>query len=154
MKFLHYSAEPFQFDRDRKYDDKHGFKPGGLWLSVEGDDDWRSWCEGEQWGLGGLKHVVEVTLKPDANVLVIDTPEKLEAFNARFGGSDPYDLRSIKWGQVKALYDGMIIAPYQWQHRLGLMWYYGWDCASGVIWNLSAVATVTPASDILPPASR
>lgn len=141
MRLLHYSAEPFQFDPERKYDDKHGFKPGGLWLSVEGDQDWRSWCESEQWGIGGLKHAVEITLKPTANVLLIDTEEGLDAFNARFG-SDDLSVRSIAWAKVKALYDDLIIAPYQWERRCGLMWYYGWDCASGVVWNLSAIKSV------------
>ena len=81
-------------------------------------------------------------LKPVANVLLIDTPEKLDAFNARFGVDDN-SVHSIAWEKVKALYDGVIIAPYHWERRLNLMWYYGWDCASGVIWHLSAIDNVT-----------
>jgi hypothetical protein len=27
--------------------------------------------------------------------------------------------------------------------RMGLMWYYGWDCASGCIWDTSVIERVT-----------
>lgn len=142
MKLLHYSAEPFVFDPKHEYKEpSYGFKPVGLWLSVAGEDDWKAWCEGEKFGLDRLKHASEVTLKPDANVLVIDTTDKLVAFDAKFRKTlDPLTIRNIDWPKVKELYDGLIIAPYHWSHRLDLMWYYGWDCASGVIWNLSAIA--------------
>lgn len=144
MKLLHYSAEPFVFDPKREYaESNYGFKPVGLWLSVAGEDDWKAWCKGETFNLEALKHASEVTLKPDANVLVIDTADKLLAFDAKFSRTaDKLTIRNIEWGKVKALYDGLIIAPYIWSHRLDLMWYYGWDCASGVIWNMDAIANV------------
>lgn len=142
MKLLHYSAEPFTFDPTRAYPPTEHFKPTGLWLSVEGDDDWRAWCEAEDFNLPSLKHISQVTLKPDHNVLVVDTLEALDAFNARFGVADRHAIRGIRWDEVRALYDGLIIAPYRWERRLDLMWYYGWDCASGVIWNLSAIESV------------
>ena len=145
MKLLHYSEEPFRFDPEKRYDEDH-WKPRGLWLSVQGDDDWRAWCEGENWGLERMKHAVEVTLKPDANILVIDTLKKLDAFNTLYGGDD-LSCRSIAWHKVKALHDGVIIAPYQWERRHDFMWYYGWDCASGVIWNLRAIAGVSTHGD-------
>lgn len=145
MKLLHYSAEPFTFDPTRTYPPRDHFKPTGLWLSVEGDDDWRAWCEGENFSLPSLKYVSEVTLKPGHNVLVVDTLEALDAFNARFGVADPLAVRGIRWDEVRALYDGLIIAPYRWERRLDLMWYYGWDCASGVIWNASAIESVARA---------
>lgn len=140
MKLLHYSAKPFQFDSNRKYPADDHWKPSGLWLSVEGDNDWQEWCEEEGFALDNLKCVVEVRIKPDANVLLIDTVTKLGAFHARFCRAENDFLA---WNKVKAVYDGLIIVPYQWERRLTIMWYYGWDCASGVIWNLSAIANVT-----------
>lgn len=146
MRLLHYTARPFEFDPARRYEQVGhyaGWKPAGFWLSVDGGDDcWRSWCEGEAWGLERLAHASEVTLKPSANVLVIDTPEKLDAFDMLYGDGDRHSLRSIDWPRVKRVHDGVIIAPYHWSRRLDLMWYYGWDCASGVIWNLPAIAEV------------
>ena len=139
MKLFHYSAEPFRFDPYRTYEDDH-WKPAGLWVSVKGDDDWTAWCVVEL-----LKHANEVVLNSNANVLLIDTTEKLDAFNARFRcANDDLDLRNINWSAVKNLYDGLIIAPYQWERRHTFRWYYGWDCASGVIWNMAAVEKVTP----------
>ena len=36
---------------------------------------------------------------------------------------------------------GIIISPYQWDCRLALEsgWYYGWDCSSGCIWDISCI---------------
>lgn len=144
MRLLHYTKAPFTFDREHKYDSKH-WKPCGLWVSVEGEADWPSWCQGEEWGTESLAHVTEVTLEPDANILLLDSHDMLAAFDRRYGNGDQHDCRSIRWSEVRALYGGVIIAPYQWSLRLELMWYYGWDCASGVIWNLSAVASTKPA---------
>jgi hypothetical protein len=146
LRLLHYSAEPFVFDPERKYEEaNYGFKPVGLWLSVEGDDDWRSWCEGEQFNLESMKHVSEVILKSDANVLLIDTVEALDAFNSRYG-KEVHGMRSIDWSAVKAAYDGLVIAPYHWSRRHDFIWYYGWDCASGVIWNMRAIEKVDSSS--------
>lgn len=144
---MHYTAKPFEFDPTRRYDQVGhyaGGKPSGFWLSVEGENCWRSWCEDEAWSLDGLKHVSEVMLSPEANILKIDSVEKLDTFSDKYGngGDSVVDLRYIDWPKVKQEYDGIIIAPYQWERRHSLMWYYGWDCASGVIWNLSAVASV------------
>lgn len=147
MRLLHYTAKPFTFDPSLSFKQVGhyaGGKPSGLWLSVEGDGDWKEWCEGEQWGLERLKHVSEITLKPHANVLTVDTLAKLDRFSKDFkaGGDPVVELRYIDWPRVKNLWDGIIIAPYQWNRRHDFMWYYGWDCASGVIWNLSAIAGV------------
>ena len=51
------------------------------------------------------------------------------------------DTHEIDWKKVKSKYQGIIIAPYQWSCRLNLdsNWYYGWDCASGCIWDLDCI---------------
>ena|SRR3990167_3659618 len=145
MKLLHYSTAPFEFDPAMKYNGREGRsdKPAGLWISVEGASDWPEWCEEEKFHLESLKHISEITLAPEANVLVINSAEMLDEFNTKYGLEDRFEIRSISWDSVKAGHDGIIIAPYQYARRLDLMWYYTWDCASGVIWNLSAVANVT-----------
>lgn len=117
MKLLHYSSEPFRFDLNRKYSVNDHWKPTGLWLSVEGDADWREWCEGIEFNLENLKCVAEVMLKPDANVLLIDTTEKFDTFHSQFGTSKD-NINGIAWDKVKAIYDGLIIAPYLWERRL------------------------------------
>ena len=38
----------------------------------------------------------------------------------------------------------MFITPYQWELRFELDWYYGWDVASGCVWNLSVIESMEP----------
>lgn len=142
---LHYSAEPFSLERSRVYDNsKPNHKPRGLWLSVQGEYDWLQWCQQEGFELQALRYVTTVTLRHDANVLRITTRAGLEGFNETYRiTADDHEIKNIDWARIVALYDGILIAPYQWSHRLDLMWYYTWDCASACIWNVSAIETVT-----------
>lgn len=144
VRLLHYTKEPFVFDRSRTYPSAGvSDKPRGLWVSVEGEDDWSAWCVGESFALESLAHCAEVTLSPEAEVEIIERVDQLDAFYRRFRVTDdPLEIRAIDWGAVRDCMQGVIIAPYQWERRLDLMWYYVWDCASGVIWNLAAVADV------------
>lgn len=119
-------------------------KPPGFWYEVDGD--WQRWCRDEQWGVDTYRHIHAVELG-DTNMLMIDTLERLDGFHARFGHCDPLGVRSelfdyIDWAAVATEWDGVEIAPYQWDRRLTLRWYYGWDCAAGVIWRPKGV-TVT-----------
>jgi hypothetical protein len=106
-------------------------KPIGLWYEVNGD--WRRWCRENEWNLDALQYIHTVDLA-DANVLVIDTLAKLDAFHAEFCVGERF-VEKIKWDVVARKYDGVEIAPYQWARRLDWSWYYGWDCASGVLWR-------------------
>lgn len=117
-------------------------KPKGFWYEVDGD--WRRWCEDEgglDWGKGPL-HELELG---DERLLFLGSPRAIDEFTERFraavGPLDEY----IDWRRVAEDCDGIEIAPYQWTRRLGLMWYYGWDCASGCIWRPNG-ATVVPIS--------
>ncbi len=51
--------------------------------------------------------------------------------------------------QVAKLYQGIIIAPYCYSIRLDndCFWYYPWDCASGCIWDATAIAALVPVQD-------
>jgi hypothetical protein len=115
-------------------------KPHGLWLSVE--SDWRDWCEHNDFHLEALTHRTEVALRPAVNVLRLATTSELRAFSRRYecmwqGLSLP------DWVAVTRDYGGLIIAPYVLESRLELLWYYGWDCASGCIWDCSTLDVVT-----------
>jgi hypothetical protein len=161
-RLLHYSSEPLGalYSCEQKSGVRgHRFdKPRGLWVSVEGEDDWRSWCEAESFGNPGAQHCYEIALASDANVLRIKSAPALLSFTRRYG-YDPYvgipgvrtimSGQGIQWAAIAAKFDGIIIAPYQWSARLDdrTGWYYGWDCASGCIWNADAVASVRLVSD-------
>ena len=53
-RLLHYSSKPitavYSVSQGPGLEHHRYDKPRGLWLSVEGEDDWRSWCEAESLG--------------------------------------------------------------------------------------------------------
>ena len=144
MDLVHYSAIPLKFNRRRKYEASGSYKPNGFWVSVRGDDDWEWWCRSEDFHIDSLQCTHTVVLRPDANILFISTQCGMEDFQHRYA-VNIRSLFAIAWEQVRKKYDGLIISPYRWSYRLNpdFMWYYGWDCASGCIWNLDAVESVS-----------
>lgn len=162
----HYSLEPFEFDRTVEYPpDTHGYaKPVGFWVSV--GRDWERWCRDEEFRLAHLEHVQQVTLVKKPNVLWIGSAPDLVSFTDRYAydpewviewrkkdraNRDMFKGHYIDWAAVGESYNGLIIAPYLWSMRLydGVFWYYGWDCASGCIWNLDVIERLE--SVALPP---
>jgi len=143
MNLLHYCDKPFNFDRKCEYRNAGAYKPFGFWVSVEGPDDWEEWCKTEEYNLDSLRHVYKVTISENANILHISTSQGMDDFNRRFAIKKSY-FTEIAWENVYQEYDVLIISPYRWKHRLNqdFSWYYGWDCASGVIWNLEAIKNI------------
>jgi hypothetical protein len=126
-------------------------KPNGLWVSVKGEDDWPSWCEAEDFGRGPVCH--RIALRPDANILRVRGVRQIDAFDRRYAidaklyPDSRFSKHLIDWNAVARDFDGILIAPYVWERRLDRKvsdWYYGWDCASGVIWKSRAVAKIEP----------
>ena len=152
---LHYARDEVELDRGRKYEQKDVMKPNGLWYSVEGEDDWPMFCRYEEWNDDGLRAVHEVILEL-GKVLRITTGAELVRFHRDYSavmpdwrGPSDYSRPGIDWFRVSREYAGIEIAPYQWEHRLtGMMWYYGWDCASGCIWDLEVLQDFRRLSDV------
>lgn len=146
----HYSNAKLVFDGVRRYEQvpprSHG-KPRGFWVSILGEDDWPSWCRSEGFRVAHLAYEHEVNLSPDARMLVLSTPGSMVDFTVEYGKpyfpGDDYTGYAIDWGLVAGEFQGIIIPTYQWGQRLNLDWYYGWDCASGCIWDLSAIESVS-----------
>lgn len=144
-RLIHYTDEKFELDRNKSYKENNfKSKPGAFWFSVEGEYDWKWWCKAENFRLDYLKIQYEVILKKDAKILVLDDADEVIKFTeenlypkARFK-DDTYEL---DWEKISKKYQGIIISPYQWGLRLSIKtgWYYGWDCASGCIWDLNAI---------------
>lgn len=152
LKHYPRGSSEFILDRSRVYNQELRFdKPDGLWVSVKGDDDWLEWCRIEEFGDHGKMRDVEhtVALTCTANVLMLTNPFEIRDFTAEYAlPSRNYDYMGdrIDWPRVTGEYDGIIIAPYQWSCRNGegTFWYYTWDCASGCIWNLDSITSITP----------
>lgn len=157
MRLLHYSDSPVEAVRSVRQPSHHmawhgGRKPDGFWVSVEGPDDWRSWCETESFRDCDRQIAYEVILAPNHGVLIIGTLSAMLAFHAEYGVDGSYSSsgKVIDWQRVARDYLGIIIAPYRWEQRLDAPcggWYYGWDCASGCIWDAAAIAELRQVSD-------
>ena len=147
MRLIHYSDTPLHSVEPRDQIDVCVLlsKPAGLWVSVEGPDDWRQWCISESFRDIDQQHATEVVLAPRHGCLVISSPFEMRAFHARYARQALATRMGIDWRAVAGSYCGIIIAPYQYESRISDMhWYYTWDCASGCIWDSAAVAMVRP----------
>lgn len=119
--------------------EKSGYmKPKGFWYGVDGD--WQRWCESENYNVDEYKFIYDVDLG-SCNILKITNRNELLKFHNKYSipQDNPYlcgDYSKINWLKVSEDYDGLQIAPYIWEERLNLSWYYGWDCASGVVWRM------------------
>lgn len=144
-KLVHYSTKPVTAIHSVEQAEFQPVgKPSGLWVSAEEhEQNWRKWCESERFAIGGLAHLV--TLAPGARVLEIGCAAELDAFDREFGLVEERISRilSLEWRRVAERWQGIVIAPYIWERRLSAIdWYYGWDCASGCIWDAEAVASI------------
>jgi hypothetical protein len=141
LTLIHYAAAPLGSVFSVESQDDRA-KPSGLWVSVEGADDWKSWCESEDYHPEGLKYEHEIKVRADANILRLSNARDLDEFSREF--SVPGNRWHVRWAAVAARYHGIIITPYIWDRRLNenTEWYYTWDCASGCIWDATAIASV------------
>lgn len=157
MRLIHYSPIEREFQKNYLYDQNEvefHAKPNGLWVSIEGEDDWKNWCLREKFCLERLRFSYEIILKDNANILYLKTPEEIYEFSEKYawrsrplinGVFDPKeDTHELNWFEIKSKYQGIVISPYQWECRLALesSWYYGWDCASGCIWDMDCVSHI------------
>ncbi len=124
------------------HEQETGLKPSGLWVSV--GTEWLDWCRAEDFRTDQPIFDHAVILASTANILTLASPGDIDTFTDRYGKqiSPQWDSRYIDWDEVAAQYDGILISPYQWSRRneRHTFWYYGWDVASGCIWNPGVVA--------------
>lgn len=155
MKLTHYASKPFSLEKISYQLDTPTYisKPHGLWVSDDHCEyNWKWWCINENFRRYALRYAHAVEFTNDANILKITSWLGMEQFNHKYKkcydiiqpilqNQQPMELNGIDWQKVKDSYDGIIISPYNWDKRLDrdYMWYYGWDCASGCIWNLEAI---------------
>ncbi len=146
----HFSETPFKLDTQRIYMPPSSLftKPVGLWLSDESDYGWHRWCEDEEFRRENLEYETKFIVEDDTHFLVIDTVEKLLKFTDKY--KLPFGIDTINssmfldWLRVRNEYTGILITPYQYSLRLhtSTAWYYGWDCASACVWDLSILKEV------------
>ena len=115
---------------------KHGFKPRGLWYGI--GTSWIDWVRNEmpEWE---DEHVFKLDVN-ESEMLMIHTLKDLYSFTNKYGGSDGL----IYWHAVANQYGGIEISPYMWEARNDrrTWWYYPWDVASGCIWNKEVITNI------------
>lgn len=123
---------------------KPDFKPNGFWYGIH--DSWVSWVKGNMPEWEG-DYLYEVKVNSD-KILHMSTYAELADFTAKFGHSIVPELPMmnrhcyINWAPIAERWDGIEISPYVWDARFDFIWYYGWDCASGCIWNAEKIELI------------
>jgi hypothetical protein len=121
-----------------------GPKPNGLWYCVGfGWLDFTTSDFQDFYTIGNRVYAFEISLE-GLNILKITSYEELIKFEEIYLAPNENEYMKgrkfdIDWSKVAENYDGIEIAPYIHKARMGHMWYYGWDVASGCIWNTSGL---------------
>lgn len=119
-------------------------KPRGLWYSP--GKEWINWCVQEMPEWVG-QYIYELDIKT-SKILKIDTLQKLDKFDKEYrldtiaAGVPVHSFGrcyDMDWQKLTTKYSGIEISPYQWERRLVYIWFYGWDVASGCIWDRKAI---------------
>lgn len=146
MILTHHSAEPLVMEWDRTYPvHLYNGKPGGFWLSDDSEYGWAEWCQAEQFALDSLAHRTQFRVDT-SRVLHLSTAMAVVEFGREHRETGP-DVwwPWVDWAPVREQWAGVVITPYQRSVRFGAetFWYSGWDCASGCIWDLTAIEQVS-----------
>ncbi|WP_041611137.1 hypothetical protein [Treponema primitia] len=150
---IHYTfCGTFELDLNRIYSQSIKMqdfviaKPSGLWFSMENADGWKKWCIDNDFHPEKLKRQFKIELKENANILSINNDNDFNEFEKRYRkiASDETEnsFQPIKWSMVIKDYQGIIITKYFEERRLSSMWYNGWNCEGGCIWDLRAVKEI------------
>lgn len=137
---IHLSKYPIYKIEKRQYIQKSDDKPNGFWYGF--GDKWIDWAEVAGPEYKG-KYVYEVDIKSSSILEIKNYPEIIE-FTRKYRSRKqiiPGIIFSIDWQKIELKYDGIEINPYIGQARNNekTIWYYGWDVASGCIWNLDNI---------------
>lgn len=151
IKLIHFSIKPVEWVYTTKREQKVDYKPNGFWVSDEGEGNergWKDWCEGESFATDRFVYENEIILSHKAKILFINSVNELDNFHnqyqAALPGMEKWGNHYIDWKAVAKDFQGILITPYLYERRFteGMNWYYSWDCASGCIWNKSAIKLI------------
>jgi len=141
-RYIHYSLmKKDRINRPAETEQStNDIKPSGLWLSI--GSEWDDWCKANKFRQNWNKEKTAVVLKKHAKILRISNAKEIDEFTKKYGvESKNWGTTLINWKKVTGDYQGIIIAPYISSRRNTphTLWYYGWDIASGCIWDVDAV---------------
>lgn len=156
MILTHYPAGPqpetWRFDTSRVYAQTRGadnkpcwqaLKPRGLWLSYDTGPSvgWAEWCADN---VPDWQHTVGYPVEVDLDrCLIIDSIDAAVDFHDRHSVEAFPGINVIDWFDVIRDYAGMFVSRYErgayYATGRHMIWYEAWDCASAVIWDLTAL---------------
>ena len=170
MKYYHWASDPVRL-RKMSYLQSGHPKPNGLWFDV--NEEWKQWCEAAEFRLETLRYRHTVTILDASRILflrgakdidvftrkyernlfdsiqILQSSKDIDKFTRKYGHDLIGDIQRqfskyIVWGEVAEKYSGIIIAPYSRARSLTYIWYYGWHCASGCVWDTSVIRLGRP----------
>jgi hypothetical protein len=135
-------------------------KPRGLWVSVDGKNDWAEFIRSGRHAkmLGAYQH--QVILENSAPILMVETvSDAVEVFESYRTGTRDRLCDKIDWARLGSEWSGILISNYYWYYieavyhdrllhteyqelRDELQWTQRWDVASGCIWDARAIASI------------
>jgi len=127
--------------QEYKQSNPTAIKPKGLWYGI--NDGWSKWCNSEMPHWIRKKHYT-VILKDNIKLLVLNTESDIMEFHKKYVVKKKEIITCIDWEKVAREYDGIEIRSYDRYNNvlrfdIEMLWYYGWDCSSGCIWNLDKI---------------
>jgi hypothetical protein len=146
-------------------------KPNGLWFDVNGS--WKHWCESVEFSLENLSYRHTVNILDTSRILFLRNAKGIDAFTRKYGrnlsdrirllhGAEDGDFFAreygrdlfseirmqfsnyIMWEEVAGNYSGIVIDPYSRSRSQTYLWYYGWNCAGGCVWDTSVIRLGKP----------
>lgn len=132
--------DPFSKQKLQQHTQQVDTKPSGLWYAC--GFEWISWVLGEMPGWA-RNHVYALTVDKRSMVR-LRSVEAIDAFDDEFYVLK-YNTHYIDWKLVAKEFTGIEICPYQYDRRFdgpASSWYYGWDVASGCIWDPDIITAV------------
>jgi len=170
MAYYHWASGPVIL-RKRNYLQCGHPKPNGFWFDI--DESWKQWCRAVQFNLKDLRYRHTVTILDSSRMLILRNPKSVDVFTREYGrnfsihiqplqstgeagafaqqyGLDLFgDIQRqfsnyIMWEEVAEKYGGIIIDPYLRSRSQKYLWYHGWNCPGGCIWDTSVIRLGKP----------
>jgi len=170
MAYYHWASDPVRLRR-RRYPQEGHPKPNGLWFDVDGA--WKRWCEAVAFGVENLRYRHTVRILDTSRILFLRSAKEIDAFTERYGHNLSGHIRPLRgaqdsdafaraygrdlfgemqrqfsnyimWGEVAAHHSGIVINPYSRSRSQTYLWYYGWNCPGGCVWDTRVIRLGKP----------
>ena len=108
-----------------------GTKPTGLWYGI--DNSWQEWAAERLPWIYDHSFELELDL---SRMLIISNEQDFRKFHSQYKTILYSVTEVIDWPKVALEYGGIETNPYLPSLTSEYIWYYGWDVASGCVWDM------------------